>query len=133
MPHLKKWKSLHRKPPMNEVIFRYSLHQFPGLLQNMPTELKTEFIEAFKLILFSHRHTKDDKYLAIDNPGPKFDIVRDPMYKYSKTSVEKFLENPIFQFITVFFTQNKEAVKFSESKYRENSDREYPEKMARET
>lgn len=43
---------------------------------------KGQFLEYLKLLVFSHRHNKNDAYLqdTIDS----FDLVRDPMYKYSK-------------------------------------------------
>lgn len=43
---------------------------------------KSKFLEYLKLLVFSHRHNKNDAYLA--DTIESFDLVRDPMYKYSK-------------------------------------------------
>jgi hypothetical protein len=39
-------------------------------------------LEYLKLLVFSHRHNKNDAYLQ--DTIESFDLVRDPMYKYSK-------------------------------------------------
>ena len=38
MPFLKKWKSMHRKPDMNEVLIKYAMAQFPGLIESMKSK-----------------------------------------------------------------------------------------------
>ena len=43
---------------------------------------KSKFLEYLKLLVFSHRHNKNDAYLQ--DTIESFDLVRDPMYKYSK-------------------------------------------------
>ena len=49
----------------------------------MPTEAaKSGFQELFKLLLFMHRHNKNDAYLR--DPLVDFTVVRGPLYKYSK-------------------------------------------------
>ena len=69
MPYLKKWKSMHRKPSMNEVLIKFTLEQFPGLLESIPSKRAlNEFIEDLKLVVFSHRHQKNDDHLKVENP-----------------------------------------------------------------
>jgi len=63
-------------------VFKSGLYE--QLLECSDPSAAPEFLEKFKLLLFSHRHNKSDAYLA--DIKDKFDVVRDPMYKYSKTS-----------------------------------------------
>jgi hypothetical protein len=45
-------------------------------------ETKSNFLEYLKLLVFSHRHNKNDA--CLEDTIETFDLVRDPMYKYSK-------------------------------------------------
>ena len=56
--------------------------EFPDLLTTLSEKAKFEFIELIKLLVFSHRHNKNDDYLK--DPLIDFSIIREPMYKYSR-------------------------------------------------
>jgi len=60
----------------------FSNAEFPDLLASLSEKAKFEFIELLKLLVFSHRHNKNDEYLK--DPLIDFSIIREPMYKYSR-------------------------------------------------
>lgn len=82
------------------------------------------------MLVFSHRHNKNDSYL--DNPIVDFTIVREPMYKYSKHSQERFFDLPTYAFLFRWFSQSPDAIDFATEKFHENSDKGYPERMLTE-
>ena len=83
-PFYEQWKS-SKKPVSVLVSLRDFVDtEFDGLLKKMTNEAAFEFIELMKLLVFAHRHNKKDEFLKdrlID-----FDIVREPMYKYSRAA-----------------------------------------------
>ena len=82
-PFLDMWKSAKKTKPVEAFLQEYTSTQFPGLLENMPSEaVQSTFLELVKLLLFSHRHNKNDAYLR--DPLVPFALVRGPLYKYSK-------------------------------------------------
>ena len=61
-----------------------------------------------KVLLFNHRHMKNDPHLAdllID-----FDVVRDPAYKYSKKAQERIMSYPVFSFLLAWFPIHHESM-----------------------
>lgn len=92
--------------------------------------LKEEFVELLKLLVFSHRHNKNDAHLQ--NPVVDFTIVREPMYKYSRSAQEKYFDYPTFAFLFAWFASSPEAHKFSEDKFSDNNDPRYPTRMFQE-
>lgn len=64
-----------------------------------------EYLELLKLIVFSHRHNKNDAYL--DNLIVDFQVVREPMYKYSKLAQVRFFEYAPFAFLFAWFAKDK--------------------------
>ena len=92
--------------------------EFKGLPARLAGKALDEFIELMKLLVFAHRHNKNDDYLRdrlID-----FKIVRDPMYKYSRTAQEAFFDYSTFAFLFAWFEAKPEAKKFSSEKIAEN-------------
>ena len=65
------------------------------------------FVELIKLLVFSHRHNKSDDHLK--DPLIDFAIIRDPMYKYSRQSQNKFFEYSTFAFLFAWFEARPEA------------------------
>lgn len=65
----------------------------PGLMEALPSPQERQTLtDLFKMMVYCHRHNKEDSYLKqvpID-----FQIVRDPMYKYSRAAQERFLKLP---------------------------------------
>jgi hypothetical protein len=43
-----------------------------------------EYLQLLKQVVFSHRYNKGDDFLT--NPLINFDVIRDPMYKYSRVA-----------------------------------------------
>jgi hypothetical protein len=91
---------------------------------------RKEFLELLKLLVFSHRHNKNDVYLQ--NPLVNFAIVREPMYKYSRTAQERYFEYSTFTFLFEWFSASPDAHAFSQQKFAENPDTRYPTRMFQE-
>ena len=78
------------------------------------------------IFLFSHRHSKDDKFLvetkeAMEKDSSKglhfdFDIVRNVMYLYSKKAQEHFFTFPVESFFLAYFAASKDGLNFLKSK-----------------
>ena len=80
--------------------------------------------------MFSHRHNKNDAFLK-DNLVD-FAIVREPMYKYSRTAQDKYFDYPTFAFLFAWFSKSPDARSFSDSKFAENNEPRYPQRMFQE-
>ena len=81
-PFFEEWKNQRGTPSVIPSLVSFAKHEFPGLLDTLGKQANFVFIELIKLLVFSHRHNKNDDYLKdslID-----FAIVREPMYKYSR-------------------------------------------------
>jgi len=105
-------------------------HEFKGLLSNLREEAAFEFVELMKLLVFAHRHNKNDEFLKdrlID-----FTIVREPMYKYSRNAQDKFFDYATFAFLFAWFEANPQAKIFSSEKFAENENPDYPVRMTAE-
>jgi hypothetical protein len=92
-------------------------------MDSLTDTLRIEFLELLKLLVFSHRHNKNDPFLQ--NPLVDFAVVREPMYKYSRTAQEKFFDYPTFAFLFAWFAASPDARLFSDSKFADNSDSRY--------
>ena len=77
--------------------------------------------------MFSHRYNKGDEFLA--NPLISFDIIRDPMYKYSRVAQENYLNVPVLAFILAWFCRNSNGRQFAQHKCAENQNADFCEKM----
>ena len=111
-PYFEAWKSERKKSPVSVCLSEFTVTNFPGLLESLPDALKTEFLELLKLLVFSHRHNKNDAFLK--DPLVDFTVVREPMYKYSKTAQETFFDNPTFAFLFAWFAYSPAARQFSD-------------------
>lgn len=130
-PYFDRWKK--EKKASKEIgvyLAEYTRRTFPGLIESMGPKELDEFIELLKLLVFSHRHNKNDPFLS--NPIVDFTVVRDPMYKYSKIVQDRFFNHPTFAFLFTWFTRTEEALAFAKSKFEENSDQRYPDRMLNE-
>ena len=74
------------------------------MLPILSEKARIEFIELVKLLVFSHRHNKNDEYLK--NPLIPFSIIRDPMYMYSRNAQNNFFEFGTFAFLFAWFESN---------------------------
>lgn len=83
-----------------------------------------------KMLVFCHRHSKNDPFLLATPVD--FSIVREPMYKYSKVAQDRFFENPAFAYLFCFFMKDKSAQKFAAEKFSENEDKSFATRMADE-
>ena len=81
-PFFDQWKANKKKYSVLESLIRFAKEQFGGLLDTLGEKARFEFIELLKLLVLSHRHNKNDDFLA--DPLIDFATVREPMYKYSK-------------------------------------------------
>jgi hypothetical protein len=129
-PYFERWKSERKKLSIAQCLTDFAVDHFPGLFESLSDALRQEFIELLKLLVFSHRHNKNDAFLQ--NPVVDFAIVREPMYKYSRTAQEKYFDYPTFSFLFAWFANSPQARQFSEAKFAENNDSRYPARMFEE-
>ena len=108
----------------------FAIAHFPGLMSEMKSEeSQKEFLLYLKIILFSHRYQKSQAYLKLNDDNASYDIIRDPMYKYSQTSQDNFFKVPCLAFIFMWYATNPDAQDFSQKRYVLNPNPEYAEKM----
>lgn len=69
---------------MHHFLVKYAEKVFPSLLGPASTEATREVLNQIKLVVFSHHHNKTEDFLM--ERDVDFSVVRDTMYKYSKTS-----------------------------------------------
>ena len=81
-PFFDQWKANKKRSSVVDSLINFAKKEFPGLLDTLSEKAQFEFIELVKLLVLSHRHNKNDDFLA--DPLVEFSIVREPMYKYSK-------------------------------------------------
>jgi len=94
-------------------------------------EAKNKFLEYLKLLVFSHRHNKNDAYLK--DTIESFDLVRDPMYKYSKSSEKLFFAQPVYAFLFACFSISTAGRTFADEQIMEaNGDAARVERMKHE-
>ena len=115
-PFFEQWKAKKRtNKEVEHSLIEFTRQTFSGLMETLTPKAQFEFIDLVKLLVFSHRHNKNDPYLKdslID-----FDVVRDPMYKYSKNSQDKFFNFPAYSFLFAYFTRLPEARDFCMQKF----------------
>ena len=132
MPLFETWKKQSKKKTtVMQTLIDFSNLEFPGLLSNLSEEAGFEFIELLKMLVLSHRHNKNDDFLA--DPIVDFSIVREPMYKFSKQAQDKFFELVPYAFLFAWFDAKPEARAFAMEKFEENPDPSYPTRMVNET
>ena len=129
-PFYEKWRSQKKNPSVMSSLIDFANEEFPGLLSTLNEKAKFEFIELLKLLVFSHRHNKNDDYLK--DPLIDFSTVREPMYKYSRHAQDKFFDYCSYAFLFAWYQANPKAGKFSAEKFAENKNPQYPERMTAE-
>lgn len=129
-PYFEKFKHCKKGQTIQEFLREYAEVAFPGLLADLNSVAQIEFIELLKLLVFSHRHNKNDAFLQ--DPLVDFSIVREPMYKYSKNAQEAFFQISTFAFLFVWFTNDAGAKNFAREKFNENPSKTYPSRMEHE-
>ena len=116
-PYLDKWQSKRRGSTLstasvNPLLIEFTQEIFPGLFESLHSdEEQIHFIEYLKLLLFSHRHNKNDGYLK--DTIASFDLVRDTMYKYSKQAEAAFLAQPVYSFLFACFSLSTKGQNFA--------------------
>lgn len=84
---------------------------FPGLLEKLQCEKQLEFIDLLKLVIFAHRYNKNDLFMM--DPRIPFDVVRNPMYKFSNVSQNAFLDVSTYSFIVAWYASHADGQKFA--------------------
>ena len=64
-----------------------------------------EYIQLLKMVVFAHRYNKEDEFL--EKTLISFDIIRDPMYKFSRSAEIAFLQIPVLSFLLAWFAESK--------------------------
>jgi len=72
------------------------------------------------MVVFAHRYNKDDEFMA--NPVINFDVIRDPMYRFSRTAENKYLSVPVLCYLLAWFAKSPAGQSFVAQKCTENSD-----------
>ena len=129
-PFFEQWKAQKKSLSVVPSLVAFANAEFPSLLPALSEKAKYEFIELLKLLVFSHRHNKNDEYLR--DPIIDFTIIREPMYKYSRHAQDKFFDYGTYAFLFAWFSTNPAASSFSVDKFGENQNSQYPERMGRE-
>jgi len=82
---------------------------FPGLLKSMNKDSIDEFLEYFKLYIFASKTRKECNFLVLEErpDNSTFDLVRNPMYKYSKNSEMNFFRKLTYSFLFSAFYLSK--------------------------
>ena len=88
----------------------------------MAAEEQRQFIEYLKLLVFSHRHNKNDFYLK--DTIASFDLVRDPNYKYSKHAEAAFFALPVYSFLFACFSVSTKGQNFAQDQLEEKGDKD---------
>jgi hypothetical protein len=78
------FKPFKTKGNVNQSILNFLNATFPFALPSLNASELREFAQLLKMILYCHRHNKAEDYLS-DVPLD-FDVVRNPMYKYSRAA-----------------------------------------------
>jgi len=81
-PYHKIWVDSRKKSNMNDHIQEFAYKYFGDVLSKLPEHYQVEFITILVVLVNSHRHNKEDKFIR--DTRVDFTIVRDTMYKYSK-------------------------------------------------
>ena len=100
-PYFERWRSQKKVTSVVPSLVDFANTEFPGLMTTLAEKAKFEFIELLKLLVFSHRHNKNDEYLK--DPMIDFTTVREPMYKYSKTAQDRFFDFATYAFLFEWF------------------------------
>ena len=82
-------------------LLKYIDYEFKGLRNKLGAKIEAEFIELLKLLLFCHRHNKNDDYLQ--NPIVPFSVIRDPMYMHSRAAENTFFSHSTYAFLFLWF------------------------------
>ena len=129
-PFFDKWKANKKKYTVLESLIRFAKEHFGGLLDTLGEKARFEFIELLKLLVLSHRHNKNDDFLA--DPLIDFATVREPMYKYSKQAQDRFFSLSTYSFLFAWFAEGPAGRAFAVEKFAENVDAQFPERMMTE-
>ena len=129
-PFFEKWKAQKKEPSVLPSLISFANEEFKGLMPSLSAKAKFELIELIKLLVFSHRHNKNDEYLK--DPLIDFSIVREPMYKYSRHAQDKFFDYGTYAFLFAWFEACPKAQAFAKDKFVENENSHYPDRMQSE-
>jgi|LauGreDrversion4_2_1035121.scaffolds.fasta_scaffold265622_1 hypothetical protein len=107
--------------PIEKYLAEWVQETQPGLLESMRSNAEIiEYIQLLKLVVFAHRYNKDDEFMA--NPIINFDVIRDPMYRFSRSAEKKFLSVPVLSYLLAWFAKSPAGQNFVALKCTENAD-----------
>ena len=92
---------------MQTMVETFAEEEFGEQFTQLSGKKRREFLEGLTLVLHAHRYNKTEGFLT----GLDINLVRDPMYKHSAKSVNRFFSLPILCFLFCHFvakgTQNR--------------------------
>ena len=80
-----------------------TMPQLFGNLSKVDVELRNRYLSMMTMLVFAHQHNKSHDYIT--SAPVHFDVVRDPMYKYSQRAQDAFFGEAEFAFLFAFFAR----------------------------
>jgi len=111
---------------MHCILKSFMERHFAKICSKLGTRDTEQFKSYLTVLVHSHRHNKNEEFLADENLD--FNTIRDVMYKYSKKAQQTFLEQKLLSFLFAWFANNPESLSFIRQKY-ENKGKEYLNKI----
>lgn len=93
------------KDQMDEIVTDFLATTFGQTINEISDDNELHYHAI--MVLFSHRYTKNDKFIVEQNID--FDIVRDVMYKYSKKAQDRYFSFPVECFLFAGFALSDEG------------------------
>ncbi len=100
-----RWFKKSKQTALNDVFYEFVGQYFS---EQMDRSEKTPFLCAILSLVFSNRHKKCGNMPS----GVDFELVRGPMYKYSKQNADKFLGNEYLAFFAKWFMTSETGKSF---------------------
>ena len=84
-----------KNEPMEKIVREFAEEEFWYLNEGEHNINIQMLVQPLILILHSHRYKKNEQFTR----GKDFSVIRDLLYCYSEEAKERFMSNPIFEFI----------------------------------
>lgn len=91
--------------PLQAYLIQFTETTMPNLLDSMSKVEAQEYLRIFEQVVFCHRYNRQDPYMF--PPLLSYDVIRDPMYKYSKQAQDTFLQIPVLAFLIAWFCKSQ--------------------------
>mmetsp|Transcript_1108 Transcript_1108/g.1113 ORF Transcript_1108/g.1113 Transcript_1108/m.1113 type:complete len:170 (+) Transcript_1108:1159-1668(+) len=111
-PYLGKIKGrLNKAVAMQEQLNLFSEHYFGSNYISLEPHWKNEFQNSLILLVMSHQYAKEESISSMIS-SLDFSIIRDPMYKYSKKTEDRFFDHSPLAYLFWWFSSRAQAQQF---------------------